>query len=122
MSASRRDDGGYLVNVARTGARVQSLKRRPLPAARRLGLGPSATNEKILKNELAFAALRRRATLATFNLVVWWRSRLGENKLVLCGAVRAVEARCFEHGEAITDLGELGQSAEECEAYLTRIP
>ena len=38
MSASRRDDGGYLVNVARTGARVQSLKRRPLPAARRLGL------------------------------------------------------------------------------------
>jgi hypothetical protein len=63
------------------------------------GLGPSATNEKILKNETAFAALKRRATPATFNLVVWWRSRLGANKLVLCGAVRTVEARCFEHGE-----------------------
>jgi hypothetical protein len=101
MSASRRDDGGYLVNVARAGARVRSLKRRPLPGARRLGLGPSATNEKILKNELAFAALKRPATPATFNLVVWWQSRLGANKLVLCGAVRAVEARCFGHGVLI---------------------
>ena len=71
-----------------------------LPGARRLGLGPSATNEKILKNEPAFAAVKRRATPATFNLVVWWRSRLGANKHVLCGAVRAVEARCFGHGEA----------------------
>jgi hypothetical protein len=33
--------------------------------------------------------------------VVWWRSRLGANKLVLCGAVRAVEARCFGHGVLI---------------------
>jgi hypothetical protein len=84
-----------------------------LPGARRLGLGPSATNEKILKNEPAFAAVKRRATPATFNLVVWWRSRLGANKHVLCGAVRAVEARCFGQGEAITDLGELGQSARK---------
>ena len=75
-------------------------------------MGPSATNEKILTNELAFAALKRCATLATFNLVVWWRSRLGANKFVFCGAVRAVEAR-YWHGEAITDLGELGQSAPQ---------
>jgi hypothetical protein len=40
-------------------------------------------------------------------------ARLGANKHVLCGAIRAVEARCFGQGEAITDLGELGQSAPQ---------
>src|SRR6476660_2173629 len=76
-------------------------------------LGSVREPMRIHKNELAFAALKRRATPATFNLVVWWRSRLGANKHVLCGAVRALEARCFGQGGAITDLGELGQSARK---------
>ena len=112
MPAARQADD-IEASVSRRSRFVDLSPARHSPAARRRGLGPSATNEKILKNELAFAAPKRRATPATFNLVVWWRSRLGANKLVLCCAVRAVEAGCFEHGETITDLGELGQSAPQ---------
>ena len=41
-----------------------------LPGARRLGLGPSATNEKILKNEPAFAAVKRARRHRRHS--IWW--------------------------------------------------
>ena len=66
--------------------------RLPSLAPRRFGLDPWSIHKEILEDERAFASLERTATTAAYNLAIRRRSRFGANQLVLCGAMRAVEA------------------------------
>ena len=61
-------------------------------------MGSCTIHEEVFEDKVAFAALKRTAATATYDLAIWRRPRFGANELVFSVAIWAVETR-RGHGE-----------------------